>query len=299
MTLSHIVSALLVFFGATFAQQHPRPHHIARQAELAQIPSTDGTLAGISKEVLTQKWWNWVECTTPTAESNSVVDPQDSLVPADVVFLATSSLTCGTTKTLSGTIPVSTKLVFMPVIQYGWFSIDNDVVDNVNEDCVPGYRNTTLFADSVALNAMQLQNMSRYSIPPFALVKGGALEVFWFYSATPFYAQNCPNGVMLNDTCDIPTMQAWGGQDLYPTLGWWAADTKAWSCGETREYSVGASYNNPEFSSTDCNSLKTTLTATCTQRSAGGRLTPWHGAVTRPTSTILGQIVALLLLLLH
>jgi hypothetical protein len=258
MISSNTVFALMLSTSATFAQVRGPSHpHIARQAQLA---GSDSSLAGISKDTLTQKWWNWNVCND--AFDSTGLAPQDALVPKNVVFLAGSSLsTCSSTATRHGNIPKSTKLVLMPLINEVWHSVDNNAV--AGDVCSPpGYRNTTDFADSVGFYSSALQNMTNYRVQPFAQTNG-PLEEFWSYTAAPFYYQTCPNGHKLNDTCDNPVSQDVGGQDAYPNYGWWAADTKAWRCGESREYSFGANYVYPGDTTSFCPSVKITLKATC------------------------------------
>lgn len=166
----------------------------------------------------------------------------------------------------SGTIPVSTKLVYLPIIGNFWFDINDDINSTLSEEWCPA-RGSDLFASFVEEDVSSLRNMSNYAKEPFATVNGEPMEILWTFSEDPFYYSACPiePDKVVCDDCDVVSQppegcDAFAGMDVCPCSTWWAADETEWKSGETRIYNFGATIMD-ENGTAYCLEATYTLTA--------------------------------------
>lgn len=163
-------------------------------------------------------------------------------MPNGVIFLKYHE--CGEVKR-AATIPVDTKLVFLPIYGDHWFDVDDDINSALKDDC-PG-RESAVFAEMVESYAAMIENLSTYTKEPFATVNKEPLEPFFVFSDEKFYYKACPIDPEKEvcDECDINFQppggcDAFAGTDVYPSFGWIAVDNKEWNIGEVRTYNFGA-----------------------------------------------------------
>lgn len=178
--------------------------------------------------------------------SNELPEHPPELVPKGVIFLdfIYDFVTCSPVER-TGTVPVDTKLVFIPIGVSSWYDLDDDVNSTVQDPGCAGRGGPELEA-SIDEDLSIFRNLTNYSQEPFANVNENALEPFFLLWEEEFYYSACPNdpGKELCDECDVNFQPPEGcqpvaGVDVYPMYGWWAADETEWTCGETRVYNFG------------------------------------------------------------
>jgi len=175
-----------------------------------------------------------------------LLDQDNELVPNGLIFLDIHD--CGSVER-TGTIPVGTKYVILPIYGTSWYDIDDDFNSTMVDEC-PG-RGTALFAEAAQEESAFIKNLSSYTKEPFATVNGEPLETFYASSDKEFYYKPCPidpDKEFCDDMCDINFQppdgcDAFAGTDVYPSYAWMAVDEKEWKAGETRTYNYGATIN--------------------------------------------------------
>jgi hypothetical protein len=145
MRLHSIVQVLLALACAPF------------DAHAKNVSLADGN---VDAAELLGPWFNYEQCyfTDETYNTSALLEQPSEIVPNGTIFLMYAE--CGSVER-TGTVPVGTKLVVIPLIDLAAYDIDDDINSSLTNVC-PG-RGTTLFEEFVDEYQSQVTNLTLYS----------------------------------------------------------------------------------------------------------------------------------------
>jgi hypothetical protein len=209
---------------------------------------------------LQHAWGNWDVCNR--AFFNTNFTPMDALVPERTIFLAGGQdlLSCSKSTPLerNGSISRGTNTIFFPIANAKFADYEDDFEAKVNPKCP----NTTEQAEQIRTDLFvfyrDIFKNQTFISALYATMDGNAMTQIYIEDTSKFYMKSCPNGALIGpDPCDVPQLEDAGGVDNFPSLGYYAKDTRYWSSGEQHVFEFGV---NGEFPF-NCIFTKYTLTA--------------------------------------
>jgi hypothetical protein len=239
-------------------------------------------LSNKQKFTLQRIWWNWNFCTSAFYRQDFT--PMNSLVPADIVFLAGFSSvgpdvngepTCADPLTRTGTISAGRQTLFFPIFNSPTATDLNDDFRLGRSGCSTSKAEATYARFSVAYGRhLQMVNQN-FSALLYAQLDGDPLTPFYLIEDAVPHLKQCPDkrttqeynileGTPDGELCDARPFTKWGGLDYGPLHGWWGSVTRRWEKGSVHTVEFGGVPATFEFGgvnvTTNCISAKYVLT---------------------------------------